>query len=83
MCKKNNNEQDDKILTLKQVSRNLGIGTGPLRQWIRRGVLRPIKLIALPPCKYTHYKFTQEAVEAFLNENTVNHQELKHDDRGC
>lgn len=81
MCKKDNNEQKEEILTLKQVSRKLKIGTHKLREWAKSGVLRPIRLVAMPPCKYTHYKYTREAVDTFLDKNTTRHdQEEKRDE---
>lgn len=67
MCIKNNNEQKEEVLTLKQVSRELKAGTHELRKWIKSGILRPIRLVGMHP-----YKFTREAINEFIDENTIN-----------
>lgn len=74
MCKNDNSKEEEEILTLKQVSREFRIGTGKLRKWAKSGVFRPIRLVGIHPLKYT-----REAVEAFLQANTVNQSGGKHE----
>lgn len=82
MCEEDDNRQEHEILTLKEVARKLKTGTHKLRELVRRGVLRPIRLVSINPehpLKCIHLKFTHASIEAFLNNNTINHQGDAHE----
>lgn len=83
MYSRNNNQQNGKIFTIKQVARKLQISTHTLRMWAKQEpdpqrstprVLRPIKLVGIH-----HLRYSNEAIEAFLDANTVNSSGEKHE----
>lgn len=82
MREEGNNNQKEEVLTLQEVAKKLRIGTHNLRKLVKCGVLRPIRLVSINPehpPKCIHLKFTHASIEAFLNNNTINHQGDAHE----
>jgi len=67
-------QHDDEMLTIDEVAKDLGIGTGPLRHEYREhGWLLPVKLTTKT------LRYTREALENFKNKHTINRPEEKHE----
>jgi predicted site-specific integrase-resolvase len=62
-----NNEQND-LYTLRELADSFQVSTKKLREWKRKGALRPIRLERISgPLKYS-----KRDIEKFLDEHTIN-----------
>ena len=60
----------EELLNTKSVARQLDVVESSVYEYVKRGLLKALKIQAGP--KYSTYKFKQEWVDEFIEKNTVN-----------